>query len=421
MLAAVLLSALALGQGVAVAAPPVTASGPTGEVRSEGEESRVAARIVGGNTTTNSKYPWQANIGTGGDLFCGGSLIHPYIVLTAAHCLVDEFGNFNITPLEVEVHLGRTQISSGGASHLAFELYAHPDYDPDSSANDVAFISLVSPSPGARIQLAGPSERALWTPGRQAFVSGWGTTSQGGSVSPVLKEALVPIIDDGSCARPDVYGGGFIGASMVCAGYLAGGTDSCQGDSGGPLQSPIDGGGFRLTGIVSWGIGCAQPNKPGVYARIGIDPLQSFVREAVDFIEENEGLPVEVTGIDVIGSGARPPGCAAAEAAIGPANAAAAAAATAAAAQQQAAVIAARPVKGAIRAKKAAQRAKRKATSKAALRKAGKRLAKAGKRLRKVKRNAKAASGKAAQVSATAAAASSAASAAAANKAATCG
>jgi secreted trypsin-like serine protease len=434
--AAGLASAAMIAQGVAAAAPVASLGGAErGDGPVAGPMAQIVGgndRIVGGNATDNGKYPWQALVlaeTSEGTALCGGSLIHPLIVITAAHCLVGEDGapHPGLSAATVEVHLGRTQLFSGGEPHQAFEIYWHPNYNPEAnepngSVNDVAFISLDTATEFPRIQLAGPTERALWTPGRDAYVSGWGTTSEGGDVSAVLKEARVPIIDDATCGQPGINGSfGFVAEVMVCAGFLAGGTDSCQGDSGGPLQSPIDGGGFRLTGVVSWGIGCARANKPGVYSRIADDPLRSFVKEAVDFIEEEEGIPSQFTGIEVIGSGARPPGCAAAEVAIGQASLVASEKAAAVPGAKKAAQRARKPLKKARKAKQAAQRAKKKARTKGALRKANKRLAKASKRLSKAKRKANAASERAAKASSAATAADQALAAAVANKAVTCG
>jgi len=337
------------------------------------------SRIVGGNATDSGKYPWQAQLRIktpGGTSLCGGSLIHPSIVLTAAHCVADEFGEPELI-LQLQVWLGRTLISSGGELHLAEVAAIAPGYAPELNVpqefrNDAALLLLESPSNTPLIQLAGPTERALWTPGRTAFVTGWGTTSFEGELSPVLKEAAVPIVADDVCAQPAINGIAFDAVTMVCAGDLAGGTDSCQGDSGGPLQSPIDGGGFRLSGIVSWGEGCALPNKPGVYTRIAADPLESFVSTKVAEIEQANGLPV----VNVIGSGARPPGCGAAEGEL------AAAAASAAAAE----AVVARRLSRARSARRRLKAAKRKLR---AARRSGRRTAAASRRARVATRRLK--------------------------------
>jgi secreted trypsin-like serine protease len=437
-LALALSSVLLLAQGTAAAAPPL-ASLSLGERAELSNTGRPEARIVGGNLTNGSKYPWQALIlvedleseGTG---VCGGSLIHPYIVMTAAHCLINDSGEPKLG-LSVEVFLGQTEILDGGESHLPFDVYRHLGYNPEAnpatpSANDVAFISLITRSLLPRIQIAGPTERLLWAAGRPAYVTGWGSTSEGGEISETLKEALVPVIDDDTCAQPAINGSvGFSAETMFCAGHLAGGTDSCQGDSGGPLQAPIDGGGFRLIGIVSWGIGCARPNKPGVYTRIGANPLQAFVAEAVAFIEEKEELLPEFSGINVIGSGARPAGCSAAEGAVGQANSSVAAANAALAGAQQKSASAAVTLSKAIKKKKAAQKAKRKvakkvkrkAASKRALKKASKRLAKASKQLKQARSAATIAAQGVTQATSNLAGANGALAAANASRASTCG
>lgn len=95
--------------------------------------------------------------------------------------------------------------------------------------------------------------------GASFVVSGWGTTSEGGSLPSTLRQVTVPYVNDGDCS--DAYGSGNIfGDVMICAGE--GGKDSCQGDSGGPMTYN----GVHV-GIVSWGYGCARPQYPGVYAQ----------------------------------------------------------------------------------------------------------------------------------------------------------
>lgn len=317
-------------------------------------------RVVGGVPSNSSEYPWQAQLiveSPEGAFLCGGTLIHPYIVLTAAHCLTNQYGDLE-PGTEVTTWLGRTALNFGGTPVEAYDLWVPATYNPYTGSSDIGFVSLWEGSSLPRLQIAGPTERALWTPGRAATITGWGRTSEGGSLASVLQAATVPIIDDGTCAQPSVYGNyGFSATTMVCAGNLAGGVDACNGDSGGPLQAPIDGGGYRLVGVTSWGVGCARPNKPTVFARIADDPLRSKIASAIPVIEAYDEIPA--TGVDVIGAGARPPGCAAAEGALAAASNAEAAAAGAV--QVAAAKVGKshRAVTGAVAALRAARRSAR--------------------------------------------------------------
>jgi Trypsin len=284
------------------------------EKRKHGSPTRRATRIVGGKTTTITKWPWQAAILSGesgnGYLrqFCGGSLVAPNVVVSAAHCFYDDATN-SFPPASFDVVTGRTVLSSTTGQELDVTDYffpvdgvGDPLYNPDIDEQfDVVFIELASPSVSRTIRIAGPSERAVWTAGRAAFATGWGALNDGDAqlFPDDLREVQIGVIGDSTCASGPVYGasGLFFPATMVCAGVLAGGKDSCQGDSGGPLVVPIAGGGFRLVGDTSFGIGCGLPSKPGIYGRIAADPLRSFLAVNIQAL----------FGVNVLGSGAQPP------------------------------------------------------------------------------------------------------------------
>lgn len=275
-------------------------------------------RIVGGSTTTIASYPWQvalvydAGRFSGNDFqrfFCGGELITPRIVQTAAHCLSGtdpDSGGGNMDTNDLDVVLGRTTLSATGGQRLdVIDGAIDGAYSAAADDFDAAWLVLSSASSQDPIKIAGSDESAVWAPGALSQASGWGTTSSGGSVSDTLRVATTPIISDASCAGGAVYGSDFHSSTMVCAGSLAGGVDSCQGDSGGPLQAPIAGGGYRLVGIVSWGSGCASPNSPGVYTRIAGSLYNPFAQQTVDSLETASGLP---DAGSVYGSGAQPGG-----------------------------------------------------------------------------------------------------------------
>jgi trypsin len=267
-------------------------------------------RVVGGDDTTIEEWPWQVAIAnppsSGGNgfqrQFCGGSLLASTVVVTAAHCVTGSSGSFR-APSNFSVISGRTMLSSSAGNETGvIEVYYPVDagttieieaQTPSGSGDELfnrstlewdwAILRLASAagSPAAPIQIASAAEASFWQAGDPAWVTGWGRTSFGGSRSDTLQEAEIEIIADGDCDDPDVYGSEFFAETMVCAGFLAGGVDTCQGDSGGPLAVPIGGGEFRLVGATSWGIGCAQENAPGVYARLADEPMRSVVLDAI--------------------------------------------------------------------------------------------------------------------------------------------
>jgi trypsin len=285
-----------------------------------------STRVVGGSATPIADYPWQAAVRydasrfPGNDAarqFCDGVVVTPRIVLTAAHCVFDtdpdpglQHGT-QLDPDDADVVLNETTLSLGDGEHHTLQAtFVQPGNDHDLDTNDVGYLVLSSPTSQTPIKLAGPTETALWPPGAPTIVSGYGSTSESSGTSNTLRSAVTPIISDPICADPSIYGSDFISSSMVCAGFLAGGVDACFGDSGGPLQAPAAGGVFRLVGLVSWGTGCAEPNAPGVYARVGAGApgtLEPAVVDKLAAIEADQGLP----HTDVVGSGALPIGTAA--------------------------------------------------------------------------------------------------------------
>ncbi|MFF3462468.1 S1 family peptidase [Streptomyces sp. NPDC002619] len=213
--------------------------------------------IVGGSTTTTTSYPFMMQITDASqNQFCGGTLVAPKKVVTAAHCMVGE------TTGSVRVVGGRTYLNgTNGTVSRVSKIWINPSYTDANNGDDVAVLTLSTSMPYTTASYVSSSQTSVYAAGTTARILGWGTTSESGSSSNQLRTATVPIVSDSGCRSS--YGSDFVQSDMVCAGYSSGGVDTCQGDSGGPLLI-----GGVLAGITSWGEGCAEAGYPGVYTRL---------------------------------------------------------------------------------------------------------------------------------------------------------
>jgi hypothetical protein len=249
---------------------------------------QVTPLIVGGTTATIADAPWQVGLISASATseyqgqFCGGTLIAPDWVATAAHCI-----NPALTPSQLKILVGYDTLRTSGASRAVAtsRIVVHPNYDDVTEDNDVALIQLSSPvtlSSGSIETL--PLASSTVPAGTSALITGWGNTAYPDTSYPtVLRKATVSIVSDAACNIP--YGGSINATTMLCASNAGFTSDTCQGDSGGPLAVQV-GGIWTLAGITSFGAGCATAPYPGVYTEVSTyrDWIAGYTLDATQFM-----------------------------------------------------------------------------------------------------------------------------------------
>jgi len=248
-------------------AAPTTAAPTTAAPTTTGAPSQCncglvnrVTRIVGGSETEVNEYPWQVGLvsSSGKTPWCGGSILDSTHILTAAHCTAGS------STSSIRVLLGEHNTLDNDYTIVNIAaINDHPDYNSITLANDFSILTLASPITFTTTMrpVCLPAVTAEQYVGATATITGWGTLSSGGSLSSTLQEVDVNVLSNSQCSNS--YSG--ITSVNVCA--ASPGKDSCQGDSGGPMVVS-ENNRYAQIGVVSYGIGCANPSYPGVYARV---------------------------------------------------------------------------------------------------------------------------------------------------------
>lgn len=214
--------------------------------------------IVGGEAASEGEFPFMVSLQDSYGHFCGGSLVSKNWVLTAAHCVRGG------SPSNIYLGLHDQDKKSGTEAFRPARVITHPKYDPFTMDYDYALVQLSGDSQHEPISL---NTEELGSQAAEFVTAGWGLTSESGAAAKILQKVAVPYMHQAACNTnyPNK-----ITDRMICAGLANGGKDSCQGDSGGPLFMTVDGKKV-LTGVVSWGEGCARAGKAGVYAKVNAE------------------------------------------------------------------------------------------------------------------------------------------------------
>ncbi len=228
-------------------------------------------KIINGEDTKEGQWPYMTalvypNSSAFDGQFCGSTFIGNKYVLTASHC-VDQA---NRNSQEVIVGIHDLEDDNQGQRVTVKQIYMHEKYDSITTANDIAILELTKSLSSPAAKLAEADLFSSLAPGEELTVTGWGNQEQDSFSQPIypniLSSVSIPLVSNYTCRGA---GGGYssIGDDAFCAGLPQGGKDSCQGDSGGPMYVN-DGGEIKQLGVVSWGEGCAEAGKYGVYANV---------------------------------------------------------------------------------------------------------------------------------------------------------
>ncbi|XP_035248528.1 coagulation factor X [Anguilla anguilla] len=228
-------------------------------------EVAAQTRIVGGEECPPGDCPWQALLMNTEDMgFCGGTILNEYFILSAAHCM-NQTRSFYVIVGEFD-----RELDEGTESiHKVEQVLTHKHYVPETYHNDIALIKLKDPirfTPFALPACLPENDFAEEVLMRQdqGMVSGFGRLREGGRQATLLQRLSVPYVDRAVCIESSQFK---ITNRMFCAGYDMETKDACQGDSGGPHVTQF-GETWFVTGVVSWGEGCAREGKYGVYTQV---------------------------------------------------------------------------------------------------------------------------------------------------------
>lgn len=238
---------------------------------SKSKQLRPKPRIVGGRTSPIEQYPYLVEIELDFDHHCGGSIISPYVIVTAAHCF-----HKTLPPKRYQVRAGSSLRGRGGSVHYVENFIQHPEYQKGGSySHDLAILKLENP-----IKLDNKTKKSIKMfesgeeikHGAKAVTAGWGRLSADGPGPDELQSLQLVVVGKKDCSK--IWSDFFFKEGMICATSPNDNVieSSCHGDSGGPLIVND-----TLAGVVSFGSeGCINKPSPEIYAEI------AYMRDWID-------------------------------------------------------------------------------------------------------------------------------------------
>uniref|UniRef100_M4API8 Proproteinase E-like n=1 Tax=Xiphophorus maculatus TaxID=8083 RepID=M4API8_XIPMA len=240
------------------------------------------SRVVNGEEARLYSWPWQVSL----ESFyptCGGTLIAPDWVLTAAHCITFHTYRVVLAEHDMDKEEGPEQ------SIMVAKMFIHPKWNDNcvSCGNDIALLKLEkSADLNDKVKLAClPEHSSTLTHNQPCYITGWGRLYSGGPRATRLQQALLPVVDHSVCSQSDWWGSS-AKTTMVCAGGDS--KSACHGDSGGPLNCKGRDNRWYVEGVTSFvdGRGCNTPKKPTVFTRVAsFIPWISEVRESIHILK----------------------------------------------------------------------------------------------------------------------------------------
>ncbi|XP_020912693.1 anionic trypsin-1 [Exaiptasia diaphana] len=249
-----------------------------------GTKGKGNGRIVGGKIAKKGSHPWQVSIAIKRTTrvvshFCGGSIIAPNWIVTAAHCFRKNANRAKYKVTAGEHNLRKVQ---GDEQVMDIDkIIPHKKYYDNPKDHkydyDIALVKLKTNIKYNENVRPICLQTGSFPTGSHCTVTGWGKLTEGARRIPdILRQAVVPLVSQEDCEKANKG----ITSRMLCAGYPEGGIDACTNDSGGPLACQTKSGIWEQVGVVSFGIGCGRPNAYGVYAKM--KELKGWVQTTVE-------------------------------------------------------------------------------------------------------------------------------------------